>query len=501
MNVKRKIALFLVSCIWLSGCHQEKHDKNKELTEIALGVILYNPYQKIVPTAGSITISSIASSGYNSRAFNPQCTGVTGNTTFEFFRKQIVPNNTNLVINFMGGGACWDNANCFGNTTTTYFNQLNAVPDLFVKFAFRGIMNETAASNPFKNYDVIFIPYCSGDLHVGHKSNSYVNPLTGGTVAINHYGYDNVLSVLQYIQQNYTNVQTVFVTGQSAGGYGAILNYPVVRETIKGINSGAQVRMLSDASNGIVPPTGTPQAFFPNLNSKWGVETAHNLPTWVTGIASDYTSNAANNASIDDFFKKVATYYSGDRFGQYAAIFDGNQRFFYNVMGQINKVNAGSLTYTDASTSDPYDVGRTYSSLFGDSDATSMTDGTSTSSNDFSSCDWSKQAISKMKGVATANSSNYRYFLAPGDVHTITTSDSMFTLGSGGSDFTTWLTNLAMGSIPGNVECSDNSGSCVSSNLNSNTVDTNLKQATSDQSYASSRSLYTACGGFAGLGL
>lgn len=363
-------------------------------------------------------------------------------------------------------------------------------------------MNETAPANPFKNYDVVFIPYCTGDLHIGHANTVYVNPLTGTNVTISHYGYDNVLSVLKYIQQNYTNVQTVFVTGQSAGGYGAILNYPVVRETIKGINAGAQVSMLSDASNGIVPASGTPGAFFPKLASKWGVEAAQNLPTWVTGIAADYTSNAANNASMNDFFTKVAAFYSGDRLAQYAAIFDSNQRFFYNVMGQINRINGvgAALTYSDSATSDPYDFGRTYSTIFGDSDGTSLSDGTSTSSADFTTCDWSKQAISKMKAVAAART-NYRYYLGPGDVHTITTSDTMFTLSSGGNDFTTWLTNFATGSIPGNVECSDNSGSCVSTNLVNNTVNRNLGQATSDQSYAASRSLYTACGGFAGLGL
>ncbi|EPG75077.1 pectinacetylesterase domain protein [Leptospira fainei serovar Hurstbridge str. BUT 6] len=498
MKIDRIIIGALAIFITAASC-KTKNDNNKEIVELALAVALYNPYEKITPTSGTITITGAS---YTNRAYSPSCTGVTGNTTFDFFRKKIVDNNTKLLINFMGGGACWDGSNCFGNNTTTYFNQLNAVPDLFVKFAFRGIMNETAPANPFKNYDVVFIPYCTGDLHIGHANTVYVNPLTGTNVTISHYGYDNVLSVLKYIQQNYTNVQTVFVTGQSAGGYGAILNYPVVRETIKGINAGAQVSMLSDASNGIVPASGTPGAFFPKLASKWGVEAAQNLPTWVTGIAADYTSNAANNASMNDFFTKVAAFYSGDRLAQYAAIFDSNQRFFYNVMGQINRINGvgAALTYSDSATSDPYDFGRTYSTIFGDSDGTSLSDGTSTSSADFTTCDWSKQAISKMKAVAAART-NYRYYLGPGDVHTITTSDTMFTLSSGGNDFTTWLTNFATGSIPGNVECSDNSGSCVSTNLVNNTVNRNLGQATSDQSYAASRSLYTACGGFAGLGL
>ncbi|PJZ76987.1 pectin acetylesterase-family hydrolase [Leptospira neocaledonica] len=502
----RLLTIFLIfSQIY---CTKDKDDSQELLTTTLIVDLVTSPFTRITPEPGTFTTQvDHGGTPYTYTAiFDPKCSGTEGNVNFYFFRKTVAANNKKLLINFMGGGACWDNANCFGSNTVTYFNQLNTVPDFALDLLFKGVIDQTVAENPFKDYDIIFVPYCSGDLHVGSKDKTYAS----GT--IKHHGYDNVISVLKFVQNSYSQLDRVFVTGQSAGGYGAILNYPIIRETVTTIDSGAKVRMLSDASNAVVP-TGTytiGPAFFPLLESSWGVETNgigsgtsfsnSNLPIWVNGITANYTTTGS--PSINDFFKKVAAEYPLDVLGQYTALFDGNQRFFYHVMGQINKINNSSIAYSTATTPDPYQAGKSYSIIYGDSDGSSVPDGNSSSSKDYTTCDWSQQAVSKMKDASSMT--NYRYYIGPGDIHTITTYNDMYSLKSGGVKFSTWLNTLANGaSPPANVQCNDSSGSCVNTNLFDSTINENFGKATSDESYSTSpkQDMYTTCGGAAGIGL
>ncbi|TGL57644.1 pectin acetylesterase-family hydrolase [Leptospira sarikeiensis] len=506
MQIRLLVLLVVFSQVFCTK--PDKEDNTQLLASAYILDLVTTPYVRITPKPDTFTTQvDHGATPYTYTAnFDPKCSGTEGNVDFYFFRKIVAPNNKKLLINFMGGGACWDNANCFGNNTVTYFNQLNVIPDFALDLLFKGVIDQSIAANPFKDYDVIFVPYCTGDLHIGSKDKTY----TSGT--IKHHGYDNVISVLKFIQGSYSSLDRVFVTGQSAGGYGAILNYPIIRETITTIDPSATVRMLSDASNAVVP-TGAYSigpAFFPLLESSWGVETNgigsgsgfsnSNLPQWVAGIGANYTTTGS--PSINDYFKKVATEYSGDLLGQYTALFDGNQRFFYHTMGQINKINNSTLTYSTSAVADPYQAGRSYSSIYGDSDGSSVPDGSSSSSNDYTTCDWSKQAVAKM--VDASSKANYRYYVGPGDVHTITTYNEMYSLKSGGVKFSTWLNTFANGaSPPASVQCNDSSGSCVNTNLFDNTINKNFGSATSDESYSLNpkQDLFTACGGAAGLGL
>lgn len=506
MKIRYFVILVLFSQIF---CTKDKDNTQELLATAVIADLVTSPFTRITPKPGTFTtqVDHGATPYTYTATFDPKCSGTEGNVNFYFFRKTVAANNKKLLINFMGGGACWDNANCFGSNTVTYFNQLNVIPDFALDLIFKGVIDQSVAENPFRDYDIIFVPYCTGDLHIGSKDKTY----TSGT--IKHHGYDNVISVLKFIQNSYSQLDRVFVTGQSAGGYGAILNYPIIRETVTTIDSGAQVRMLSDASNAVVPTSAyalNNPAFFPLLESSWGVETngigsgtgfsSSNLPIWVNGISANYTTGGS--PSINDFFKKVATEYPNDVLGQYSALFDGNQRFFYHTMGQINKINNSALSYSNATTPDPYQAGKSYSVIYGDSDGSSVPDGSSSSSNDYTTCDWSKQAVSKMKDAATKT--NYRYYIGPGDIHTITTYNDMYSLNSGGVNFATWLNTLANGvTPPASVQCNDSSGSCVNTNLFSSTINGNLGNATSDESYALNpkQDIYTTCGGAAGIGL
>jgi hypothetical protein len=75
------------------------------------------------------------------------------------------------MVFFMGGGACWDITNCYYHHT--YFAQLFESNVLLGFMAMGigsgGIMDESRKNNPFKDWTVVWIPYCTGDLGLGTK--------------------------------------------------------------------------------------------------------------------------------------------------------------------------------------------------------------------------------------------------------------------------------------------------------------------------------------------
>ncbi len=465
----------LIFALSFFACKKDEPDSTKALVSAGLAVALANPYVRITPSADTIIIPN-TNSTYQSpgRAYTPTCFGNSGNTTFYFFRKSVASNNKKLLINFMGGGACWSNNNCFGNNTTTFANFLNTLPDLFVKIAFQGILDADMASNPLKDHDVLFIPYCTGDLHIGSADvSTYDDPHTSvEPAAYHHRGHDNVLSVLKYVQENYTQVTDVVVAGQSAGGYGAVLNYPHIRQVFSEsarFPNFTRISMVADASNGAVI-----NGFFQNVvRDQWG--SAGNIPDWAVG--SNYLNGSP---SIQDYLSKITTEYPSDVIGQYHAMFDVTQRWFFNVMGIID---SGSPTYSDTS------------AYFGPGDASEVNDAPSDGSNTPSNCNW---AINSRTAVLNTTGSNYYYYIAPGDVHTITTSNSLFNLTSDGKNFNTWLTSIVRtGGTPEDVKCEDGSGShpCTDTNLTSDQYNDALGRATSKQSFQSSPSqdLYDTC--------
>jgi len=123
---------------------------------------------------------------------------------------------TDVVIYLMGGGACWDWESCYGqglawNVTTGYG------PESFDVETTRSasIFDRGASTNPFKDASYVFIPYCTGDVHVGTAKASY------GAL---HVGAKNLDVYLARLAPTFASAQRVLVVGTSAGGFGAQMN-------------------------------------------------------------------------------------------------------------------------------------------------------------------------------------------------------------------------------------------------------------------------------------
>ncbi len=137
-------------------------------------------------------------------------TGCAFGTPFSFFHREGT-NPDQLLIYFQGGGACWDWVSCSG--------LFDSSVDPDEPREFRGIFDWADPRNPLRSSSAIFVPYCTGDVHIGDASRVYGSD---GSRVVAHWGYRNVSAVLRWVGERKLRPRTVVVAGTSAGAYGAL---------------------------------------------------------------------------------------------------------------------------------------------------------------------------------------------------------------------------------------------------------------------------------------
>jgi hypothetical protein len=213
-----------------------------------------------------------------------------------------------LAIVFDGGGACWDARTC--SVADSLFSP---VPDDALPEPGEGIADLTDGENPLRDWNAVFIPYCTGDIHWGDNVMTYTTA-SGAELEIHHKGQANVRAVLDFVYEEFEAPETILVTGISAGAYGAIGWAPYVMEHYPD----SFVVQLGDSGAGVVTDTFLAESF-PN----WGA--ASLLPDWI--------DMPANELSFEDLYIRVGAHYPSNLVSQYNTYDDENQRFYYEAMG------------------------------------------------------------------------------------------------------------------------------------------------------------------------
>ena len=129
-----------------------------------------------------------------------------------------------LVVFFNGGGACWDRTTCLILNTSSHgpFNRTNFEQ---MKGQVAGsVLDRTLAGSPFATYSMVFVPYCTGDVHAGDKQADY-----GNGKPFYHSGYKNTEAFLKRLRPTFPSVDHLVVTGSSGGGFGSAFNYDQFR--------------------------------------------------------------------------------------------------------------------------------------------------------------------------------------------------------------------------------------------------------------------------------
>jgi hypothetical protein len=130
------------------------------------------------------------------------------------------PGSKNLMIFLEGGGACFNALTCGMNASS--FGMSNFTTRLGGAMGGTGVFDRTDMKNPMADWSFVYVPFCTGDVHAGNKLNATVPGVSGKQQFV---GYTNVARYLARIVPTFPGLSKVLLTGVSAGGFGAAVNY------------------------------------------------------------------------------------------------------------------------------------------------------------------------------------------------------------------------------------------------------------------------------------
>lgn len=224
-----------------------------------------------------------------------------------------------VVVEFQGGGACWDELTC--GLADAIFNPDISSTRRGLSDAGRltGIYDRDNAENPFRDWHHVYIPYCTGDIHWGNAQRTY-DEGGSGEVTINHFGAVNAQAALDWTYANFDDPDTVFVTGCSAGAYGSLGWAPYIMEHY----TDAEIYQMGDCGAGIIT-----EDFFEESFPAWNAVGI--LPDWIPALDPNTVSYL--DLSIPVLYGELGKYYPQHIVSQYNTIADNNQTFYFEAMG------------------------------------------------------------------------------------------------------------------------------------------------------------------------
>jgi len=128
--------------------------------------------------------------------------------------------NDKVLFYLEGGGGCWNEATCFGESDLGAKLTSDPIAPLD---ALQGILATDSPTNPFDGWNVVYVPYCDGSVFSGDNVVTYPS----GTVY--HRGQANLSAGVDVMRDLFPDPSEIVVSGSSAGGFGTFTGYGVVR--------------------------------------------------------------------------------------------------------------------------------------------------------------------------------------------------------------------------------------------------------------------------------
>jgi hypothetical protein len=220
--------------------------------------------------------------GWQTVQLAPQTGAVCGNgSPYKFFVNR-VPNTTNTIIYLEGGGACWDYASCTGQNGIRGARNPDGIPNDYMSLLNPGAslvsplvvrLHPWTRTKP-QNWNMIYVPYCTGDIYSGDKVAVYQDPQNQKPPLIwHHNGLRNTRAVVAWLKNNLPRPAQLLTTGCSAGGAGSLTNYVGIRQDM------APTRgfLLDDSGPVFSAPPGSDIAQYPSrplqdyIRAAWGL--------------------------------------------------------------------------------------------------------------------------------------------------------------------------------------------------------------------------------------
>lgn len=230
-----------------------------------------------------------------------------------------VSNSSKLLIYLEGGGACFNDLTCLANASK--FDEGDFEERLITQGqGSTGIYNRENAGNPFSDWNFVYVPYTTGDVHSGDNTET------------KRVGYRNITVVINDIAPFLLNkgVDEVFLCGASGGGYGAIINYDQIAQAFDGID----ISMMADSS----PIFFDTETFTGCLNEKLENTFSIHFPEDFQSYTTDTYPYKSQR-----FYEYLSNKYPSAQFGFFSYYQDQTMEYFFgfgldDCSDQINPI-------------------------------------------------------------------------------------------------------------------------------------------------------------------
>jgi hypothetical protein len=234
-------------------------------------------------------------------------TGCATGGEFAFFVRPGDPRK--LFVYFQGGGACSNARACDARGKPTFDPRVDSTD---APQRGGGLLDLADARNPVADRTILYVPYCTGDVHLGDRDTTYAPG-----VRIRHNGAANAAAALTWLFARYPAVETALVAGGSAGA----IPSPVFAARVARRYPRARVVQLGDGAGGYRGAGVT------TTLAAWGATTALRR--------DDPAFRQADSATLtfETLYALAARSAPGVRFAQINSADDETQRFFLEEGG------------------------------------------------------------------------------------------------------------------------------------------------------------------------
>lgn len=217
-----------------------------------------------------------------------------------------------VVLYLEGGGGCFSAATCaFNGPDKAYTSQSLVTPEYLDDRG--GMFDFEDERNPLAEYSFVYVPYCTGDIHLGNTTTTYAPDLV-----VEHRGYPNGLVAIEHLAANYPEATEVVVAGSSGGSPATPLYAGLIADHLPA----ARITTLGDSS-GAYPDEPVLNAVVGML---WGTMEA--VPDW-----PEVEGMTVREWSIPGLYRVVARHAPDISLGKFDYAFDEAQAFYGQLVG------------------------------------------------------------------------------------------------------------------------------------------------------------------------